>query len=140
MSLTREEILASRADRRPVPLEVAEWGGTIYLRQLTVTDQVALSENNTPAEMPVAVLIACICDEKGTALFHQADKAELAQESFSIILRVFAEAAKLNGLSTAELDEAMASFERARTSSGPSASPSLSADPSQNSETSPVLS
>jgi len=138
MSLSREQILASRGDRRPVPVEVEEWGGTVYLKQLTVADQIKLSEANSPAQMPVAVLVACVCDENGVPLFHEADAQELAQESFSIILKVFAEAARLNGLSTKELDEAMASFEPARPSSGPSDSLSLSDDLSLNSESSRV--
>lgn len=135
MSLTREQILASRGDRKPVRLEVPEWGGSVYIRHLTVADQVMMSEATKPADMPVAVLIACLVDENEQPIFEQADAAELAKESFAVVLRVFSEAARLNGLTTKELDEAMASFGPARAESPSTDSHSLSGDPSQNSET-----
>lgn len=113
MSL-REQILASQADRKPVPLDVPEWGVTVWLKQMTVADQVALSEDVKPADMPVAVLLQCLVDDEGERIFTDDDAEALSRESFPIVLRVFAEAARLNGLSSKELDEAMSSFEQAR--------------------------
>ena len=58
------------------------------------------------------VLVASLCDEQGHRLFSDEDGAELMKEDAPVIMRVFAFAAKLNGSSTKELDEAMENFER----------------------------
>ena len=79
-----------------------------------------------PAEMPVAVLIAALVDEDEQPIFLPEDKDELAKEAFSVVLQVFSEVAKLNGLTTKELDEAMEAFGPARSESGPTDSPSPS--------------
>ena len=140
MSLTREQILAARhrEDRKPVKVSVPEWGGDVYLRVMTVADQVALSEDVKPAEMPVQVLLHCLVDEDGTRLFEDADAEALAEEDFPLVLRLFGEAAKLNGLTSKELEAAMAGFEQARGERLSSDSLSLSGDPSPNSKMSVV--
>lgn len=98
-----------------------------------MADQVQLSEGTKPAEMPVAVLISALVDENERPIFEPGDRDELAKEAFSVVLRVFSEVAKLNGLTTKELDEAMEAFGPARSESGLTDSPSPSADPSLNS-------
>jgi hypothetical protein len=114
VSLTREEILAARKDRRPARLEVEEWGGAVYVKHLTVADQMELAEHTKPADMPIAVLVACLVDENEEPIFSPADADELSREAFSVVLKVFGFAAKLNGLSTAELEDAVQSFGQAR--------------------------
>lgn len=110
MSLSREQIFAARALRKPEPLEVPEWGGTVFIKYLTVEEQLEISKHNQPAEMPVAVLLAALVDEDEKPIFGPEDFGELAKEAFTVILRVFAVAAKQNGLSNAELEEAMENF------------------------------
>jgi hypothetical protein len=140
VSLTREQILAARhrEDRKPVKVSVPEWGGDVYLRVMTVADQVALSEDVKPAEMPVQVLLHCLVDENGTRLLEEEDAEALAEEDFPLVLRLFNEAAKLNGLTSKELEVAMASFEQARDEQLSTDSLSLSGGPSQNSKMSVV--
>jgi hypothetical protein len=110
VSLTREQILAARHDRKPQLFDVPEWGGSVYLRVLTAADQIALSDDVTPKDVPLQVLVHAIVDEQGVRVFTDDDVDELAQEDFPVIMRVFAAAAKLNGLSTDELEAAVASF------------------------------
>jgi hypothetical protein len=132
--------LESRKARRAEPLEVPEWEQTVYLRCMSAQDQIDLSEGTAPAQLPVKILLHCLVDENGERLLGDDDFALLAGEDFPVIMRIFGVAAKLNGLSSKELDEAMATFDTARSESGPSASPLLSAVPSMNSEKSPALS
>jgi hypothetical protein len=110
MTLTREQILASRRDRKPVLLEVPEWGGDVYVRVMSAADQAELSEGVKPAELPIRVILHCLVDEAGERILTDEDAEALAKEDFPVILRVFAFVAKLNGLSTKELEEAMANF------------------------------
>jgi hypothetical protein len=106
----REQILASQADRKPVALDVPEWGVTVWLKQLTVADQIALSEGSKPEAVPVQVLIACLVDDEGKAIFTEADTEALSNEAAGVVVRVFGEAARLNGLTSAELDKAIANL------------------------------
>lgn len=110
MGLTREQILAARKDRKPHRYEVPEWGGDVFIRVLSAQDQMVLAEGNNANETPVKVLLYSLVDENGERLFTDDDFSELVQEDFPIIMRVFSESAKLNGLSTKELDEAMEGF------------------------------
>lgn len=113
MALTRDQILSARRGRKPTALEVPEWGGTVYIRVLSAEDQLAIADSDGGVT-PVKVLVACLVDENGERLFSGEDATELGKEDFPVILRVFAEVARLNGLSSKELDEAMESFGIAR--------------------------
>jgi hypothetical protein len=110
MTLSREEIFAARKDRKPVELVVPEWGGSVFVKHLTVADQVELQNHTQPAEMPIAVLIACLVDENEEPIFSLSDTEELSKEAFPVVLKVFGFVAKLNGLSNAELEEAMSNL------------------------------
>lgn len=113
MGLSREAILESRRNRKPVRLEVPEWGGEVWVKVLSARDQASLAEAETddPLDIPLRVIVRCIVDESGTPLFADDDREALSLEDAPVIMRVFGFAAKVNGLTTAELDEAMASFE-----------------------------
>ena len=113
MGLTREQILGSRKDRKPARIDVPEWGGEVYIRVLSARDQMEMSEDTKPQDMPITVILHCLVDENGERILQDDDFEALAQEDFPVIMRVFSQAARLNGLSTKELDEAIASFEPA---------------------------
>jgi hypothetical protein len=110
VTLTRDQILGSRRDRKPVPLDVPEWGGQVYVRVMSAKDQVELTDGHRPTDIPMLVLIHCLVDENGQQILEEGDIDALSQEDFPVIMRLFAFVAKLNGLSTTELDEAMERF------------------------------
>lgn len=109
MALSREAILASKGNRKPVRLEVPEWGGDVFVRVLSAKQSADLGDV-PQGEVLGRVLIDCLCDEEGVRLFTDEDVAALMEEDAPVIMRVFSFAAKVNGLSTKELDEAMAGF------------------------------
>lgn len=114
MSLTRDQILASKGNTKPVRLEVPEWGAEpVYIRVLSAKDQMELSEGVKPAEMPVRVILHCLVDEHGKRILGDDDFDLLSDFPFPVVMRVFAAVAKLNGLSTKELEEAVESFRQA---------------------------
>jgi hypothetical protein len=111
-SLTREQILARRNSHKPVREWVPEWGGDVWIRVLSAADQVEIAEAGGQAALgPARVLVAALVDEGGARLFTDEDLPELMKEDFPVIMRLFQRAAKVNGLTSAELDEAMASFD-----------------------------
>jgi hypothetical protein len=137
VSTPRERILAKSKAKR-VPFYVDEWEETVFIRMLSVDDQAELSQGKSQAEMVSAVLIASLEDEEGTPIFLAEDDEAIRKMPFIAVLEVFGEAAKLNGLTNKELEEAMESFRQARIKSGPTDSPSPSAVREMNSETSAV--
>lgn len=106
----RSRVLALQADRKPFPLDFEAWGDDIYIRVLSADDQNALAETTEQAKMPIRVILHCLVDENGERIFGDGDESELGAFPFPEVMQVFAKVAKLNGLSTKELDEAMANF------------------------------
>jgi hypothetical protein len=115
---TREGVLARARERqsKPRPFDVPEWADDpIYIRVLSAKDQLALTDGIEAKDMMFKVLMACICNEDGTPFFEAEDETEfLPNEDAPIVMRVFTEAARVNGLSSAELEEYAAHLERAR--------------------------
>jgi hypothetical protein len=74
MILDREK-LAELA--RPVPalLEVPELGGSVYVKRAGW--KLATSLKGEAAEQGVTLVIACVCDEHGTPVFTEDDRATI---------------------------------------------------------------
>lgn len=106
----RARVLALQTDRKPTPLDYPEWGEDIYIRVLSADDQMALSNVDDENSMPMRVILHCLVNEDGERIFGDGDQAALGAFPFPEVMAVFGRVAKLNGLSTKELDEAMASF------------------------------
>lgn len=106
----RARVLALQTDRKPVPLDFPAWGDDLYIRVLSANDQMDLAEVNDGKAMPVQIVLACLVDADGTRIFTEEDAAALGEFPFPEVMEVFAKVAKLNGLSTEELEEAVASF------------------------------
>lgn len=119
---TREEFLAAARHGKPHKIEVPEiWSEPVYIRVLSAKDQISLTEGRDQSQVPFRVLVACICNEDGTPILQQGDEDILAEFPFPVILRVFTEAARINGISSQELEEAVAHFEPAQGDSSSSA-------------------
>ena len=109
----RQRVLALQIDRKPVPLEFDGWGPGLYVRVLSANDQQKLAAEGDEQTMPVRIVLGCLVDSTGERIFTDEDQAALGEFPFPEVMQVFGEVAKLNGLSTKELDEAMQSFAKA---------------------------
>lgn len=118
MALTREDILAAIAKRSKevTPVEVPEWGGSVFIRRLSAADaeRSGMTADDKSPEMISKVLAASLTDETGTVLFSATDMKALTEADLAVSARVFAECVKVNGLSSTELDEAVAAFTSAQ--------------------------
>ncbi len=109
-TLTKELILA--ADDLPRErVNVAQWGGDVFVRTMTGTDrdafEASLIGSDSRLENVRARLVALtLCDESGTRLFDDGEIAALGRKSARALDRVFSVAQRLNGIGTAEVDAA----------------------------------
>jgi hypothetical protein len=112
--LTAADILGA-PKTKPKPVEVPEWGGTVYVRVMSAGDNEAMSNGHRGSAV-AKMLLMTLCDADGTLLFTVDQVPELDKLELPVAARLFTEAARLNGLSNEELEEAVASFGRAQES------------------------
>lgn len=112
MSLDRSAILAA-ADRKTAPLEVPEWGGTVYLRTLTGLERDALEAEITKNGGKVGknfrarFCALVLADESGKRLFEDKDADALAEKSGAVLGRICEAAFKHNGIGPEEVQGAL---------------------------------
>ncbi len=95
---------------KPVLIDVPEWPVAVYARKLSAQDQIELSDGSDAKELPFKIILHCVVDENGERVFSDEDEPILRDEEFPVVMRVFGFVAKLNGLSSKELEDAMANF------------------------------
>ena len=110
--ISRADILAA-IDRTIEPFEVAEWGGSIFLRSLTVGERFSFldlirrndwgdSAKADLASMQAHLIALCVCDAGGVALFTLEDVQALKNKDCLVIDRVFSRAQIVAGLVVAD--------------------------------------
>lgn len=107
--LTRDQILGM-ADLRIEAVDVPEWGGVVYVRNLNGKgrdlfegSRVKLKSDNKSVELSYdntrARLVALsACDASGVLLFTEADVLALGEKNASALDRIFDVAQRLSGL------------------------------------------
>ena len=108
--LSREEILASRQDRKPVRHEVPEWGGDVFIRLMSARESLELTDTQDQNRMIFELLLNTLVDESGDPLFTEDDRKFLEEEPFTLILRLFTAAARVNGIPVGNTEEAVQAF------------------------------
>lgn len=115
MSLSKKDILAA-VDVKTEPVEVPEWGGSVFVRTMTGADRdgfessmiVVQPDGTRKADMSNlrAKLVALTTvDEDGNRLFEVSDIDALSAKSSTALDRVFNASQKLNGLGFWAVDE-----------------------------------
>lgn len=113
-SLTREQILAA-IDQKIEAVEVPEWGGTVYVRNLTgkardafessrykmVNGKPEIIHQNTRA----ALLAASLCNAEGLLIFTQQDIEALGEKNGAVLDRLFDVAQRLAGMRAKDQEE-----------------------------------
>lgn len=110
--LTREEILAAK-DTTIEKVAVAEWGGEVCIRGLSVDERddfeartIAAREPGTKDTRVRARLVAlCACNEKGEKIFTEKDVAILGMKSAAALEQVFIRCMKLSRLRNVDIKE-----------------------------------
>ena len=114
MGLTRDQILGA-VDLHIEAVSVPEWGGTLYVRNLTgkgrdafegsrikiKDNKVEMVHDNTRARL----LALTVCDESGALLFSAEDIEALGEKNASTLDTLFDVAQRLAGLRPQDLEE-----------------------------------
>lgn len=111
MTDIREAMRAAAASNDLLAVDVPEWETKVYIRRLTVRDQKAIADESDPTESAMKVLMASLCDEQGNRLLEPEDYDLLLDQPFPVIMPLLGEAAKANGLTSKELEAAVAAFQ-----------------------------
>ena len=115
--LTREQIL-NKVDIEIKEIPVPEWGGSVYIRQLSRGEQdtylkrqygdTRLRQDNRAKNQEISavniyghdafICVCGICNEDGTPLFKQNDVEDLKKKNGAVIGRIAVEIVKFSGM------------------------------------------
>lgn len=113
-NLTGSEIIAVN-DRKIIPVEVPEWGGTVHLRSLSLGELSGLdrefSDSKTgminPHKGPYVekFLALSICDAGGVPLFSVDQLGELSKKSYKVLAFLSEKATELSRTRQVDLED-----------------------------------
>ena len=110
MALTAEQILAAD-DMGLKELKVPEWGGSVYVRIMTVGERDDyerkwIGQKDRGIEnFRTEYLSRVLCDEKGDLLFNRNQIEALAKKSGAVMGRLFDEAMRHNKMTEADVEQ-----------------------------------
>lgn len=104
------DLVLQAQDLKRVPVVVPEWNCTVYVRTLTGAERVALEQlqkelADDELSLICKFIVATVCDENGVMQFTDGDIPALKNKSVTALLKVYAEALKLNTLTKEAVDE-----------------------------------
>ena len=130
--LTRDQILGAD-DLTREKVDVPEWGGFVYVRELTASEKDALDAENyvlkgrdvqvNRRDFKARLLVRSICDDKGKTLFTLKDIQALGAKSLKAMERVAAVALKLSAMSEESQEELAGNLSGGQAEGSPSDSP-----------------
>lgn len=98
--LSADEILGTE-DLQPVPHKVPEWGGTVYIRQLSAAEGIKLAEfigSKTDKGANAKVVAMCLCDKKGNRLFSHDQVERVQSKNLRVVNEVAQRCLVVNGI------------------------------------------
>lgn len=118
--LDRDRILSAPDTTQPVPVEVPEWGGVVYIREITAAERDAWEMRfigggpGRTQNIRAGLLVYALCDREGKRLFADEDIGRLGRKSAKVLDRLFDIARRVNGLMVEDLEAARADFPAGR--------------------------
>jgi hypothetical protein len=106
--LTRAQIL-NAYDLPLKEVQVPEWDGKVFVRMMTAGErdafEAAQQGGNPHRDLRARLAVATVCDDGGQPLFTADDVAALSGKSARALDRIFAAAAKHNGITAADVED-----------------------------------
>lgn len=124
MSASKDSILNYKG-KGPEPVEVPEWGGTVYVRVMSGAERdayedetyhlngkdLALNRKNARARL----LVKCLSDDTGKRLFSDKEADQLGTQPANVLDKVYAVAIKSNGFTSQDVKDLEKNSESAPT-------------------------
>jgi hypothetical protein len=107
--LTADAIFAAN-DMHLVPVSVKEWGGTVYIRVMSVGEMEAYQREFAEKregmdQWRAKLLVRCLCDKDGKTLFTHDQVEKLGTKSVKVMSRLFDAAMKHNAVTEKDVEE-----------------------------------
>ncbi len=93
-----DTILASIGDDGPKPVEVPEWGVTVYLRPFTVNEFMALVGDDSDEDRSWRILSEAVCDEDGAPALTVEQINDMPASQTRVLMRLVREVQAMNGM------------------------------------------
>lgn len=120
MGLTREQIVAIN-DVMITEIDVPEWGGSVYIKPLSVeqrdafTDLVMNAEGKIDSKgFQVKMLLFALVNEQGNRIFTNEDEEFLNKKSTKVIDFLFKKVQQLSGMGDNAITEAKDSLKKVK--------------------------
>jgi hypothetical protein len=107
LTLTLDRILAVE-DLKTRDVAIPEWGGSVTIRMMTAGERDAFEAAQAiepHKDIRARLAVATVCDAEGRLLFGPEHVAALSAKSGRALDRIFAAAARLNGITAADVEE-----------------------------------
>ena len=128
MTLNKADIFSAK--RKLLEVEVTEWGGTVFIRPLTLAQQAKLADNGIKNEdstvqvrmkdVMLPLILWSVVDENGDRIFDDSDKEKLMDTPASALLALQEKILDNSGLTAESRTELEKNLKTA-----PDSSPSL---------------
>lgn len=118
--LTREEILRCK-DLGLSSVEIPEWGGTVFVRQMTALERLDFARENQDDDEAGARLVArLVIDEGGQPIFTPEDAPSLMTKNANVITRIVSAILEFNALGRNAVEDAQKNSGPSPSSDSPS--------------------
>ena len=118
-ALNKESIINAK-DIKIISVDVPEWNGSVCLKVMSGKsrdnwESYVISKKDKDGKIDVKgmrakLLVCCLCDDNGNELFNDSEIELLEKKNADVLQRLFDEAARLNGLNTASVEEIKSDF------------------------------
>jgi len=108
--MTRLDFL-NAPDRCIEAVDVPEWHTTLHVRSLTLHERQQLQKAIKGVEKlggdgTIPVILACVSDENGNAIFHATDTEALENKNGMVLERLVRASLKVNGFDATAVEQA----------------------------------
>lgn len=110
--ITRDDLL-NFDDSDVKAVEVPEWGGSVYIRSITVAEREAWEDRviklrkagESIAGLRAELVARTLSDSEGNRLLKDSDVAALSAKNSQVVDRLFEESLKFNGLTESDVED-----------------------------------
>lgn len=103
MFITRDTVRAVYTALKQEQMEIPEWGGTVFVREMTGAERSSvenrfIGKDKSMDGMRESVIMMCTFDDTGGKVFHPGDEKWLCDASADVLDRMFGKIMDMSGM------------------------------------------